>query len=246
MLKNKIALITGAGRGIGRAIAIALAKEGAEVVINYNGSEERAKEVKQTIEENGGKASIYKCNVSDFTACEAMIKDIVKEYGHLDILVNNAGITKDGLIMKMKEEDFDSVLNVNLKGTFNTIRHSARQMLKQRSGKIINISSVSGILGNVGQANYAASKAGVIGLTKTMARELGRRGITVNAIAPGFVDTEMTEVLSEEIRENACKQIILGRFGKPEDIANTAVFLASDKADYITGQVISVDGGMNV
>lgn len=246
MLKNKIALITGAGRGIGRAIAVALAKEGAEVVINYNGSEERAKEVKQTIEENGGKASIYKCNVSDFTACEAMIKDIVKEYGHLDILVNNAGITKDGLIMKMKEEDFDSVLNVNLKGTFNTIRHSARQMLKQRSGKIINISSVSGILGNVGQANYAASKAGVIGLTKTMARELGSRGITVNAIAPGFVDTEMTEVLSEEIRENACKQIILGRFGKPEDIANTAVFLASDKADYITGQVISVDGGMNV
>lgn len=246
MLKNKIALITGAGRGIGRAIAIALAKEGAEVVINYNGSEERAKEVKQTIEENGGKASIYKCNVSDFVACEAMIKDIVKEYGHLDILFNNAGITKDGLIMKMKEEDFDSVLNVNLKGTFNTIRHSARQMLKQRSGKIINISSVSGILGNVGQANYAASKAGVIGLTKTMARELGSRGITVNAIAPGFVDTEMTEVLSEEIRENACKQIILGRFGKPEDIANTAVFLASDKADYITGQVISVDGGMNV
>lgn len=246
MLKNKIALITGAGRGIGRAIAIALAKEGAEVVINYNGSEERAKEVKQTIEENGGKASIYKCNVSDFVACEAMIKDIVKEYGHLDILVNNAGITKDGLIMKMKEEDFDSVLNVNLKGTFNTIRHSARQMLKQRSGKIINISSVSGILGNVGQANYAASKAGVIGLTKTMARELGSRGITVNAIAPGFVDTEMTEVLSEEIRENACKQIILGRFGKPEDIANTTVFLASDKADYITGQVISVDGGMNV
>lgn len=201
MLKNKIALITGAGRGIGRAIAIALAKESAEVVINYNGSEERAKEVKQTIEENGGKASIYKCNVSDFAACEAMIKDIVKEYGHLDILVNNAGITKDGLIMKMKEEDFDSVLNVNLKGTFNTIRHSARQMLKQRSGKIINISSVSGILGNASQANYAASKAGVIGLTKTMARELGSRGITVNAIAPGFVDTEMTEVLSEEIRK---------------------------------------------
>lgn len=246
MLKNKVALVTGAGRGIGRAIAIALAKEGAEVIVNYNGSEERAKEVKRTIEENGGKASIYKCNVSDFEACEAMIKDVVKEYGHLDILVNNAGITKDGLIMKMKEEDFDSVLNVNLKGTFNTIRHSARQMLKQRSGKIINISSVSGILGNVGQANYAASKAGVIGLTKTMARELGSRGITVNAIAPGFVDTEMTEVLSEEIKESACRQIILGRFGKPEDIANAVVFLASDKADYITGQVISVDGGMNV
>ena len=246
MLENKVALVTGAGRGIGRAIAIALAKEGAEVVVNYNGSEERAKEVKQTIEENGGKASIYKCNVSDFEACEAMIKDIVKEHGRLDILVNNAGITKDGLIMKMKEEDFDSVLNVNLKGTFNTIRHSARQMLRQKSGKIINISSVSGILGNAGQANYAASKAGVIGLTKTMARELGSRGITVNAIAPGFVDTEMTGVLSEEIRENACRQIILGRFGKPEDIANVAVFLSSDKADYITGQVISVDGGMNV
>ena len=246
MLENKVALVTGAGRGIGRAIAIALAKEGAEVVVNYNGSEERAKEVKQTIEENGGKASIYKCNVSDFEACEAMIKDSVKEHGRLDILVNNAGITKDGLIMKMKEEDFDSVLNVNLKGTFNTIRHSARQMLRQKSGKIINISSVSGILGNAGQANYAASKAGVIGLTKTMARELGSRGITVNAIAPGFVDTEMTGVLSEEIRENACRQIILGRFGKPEDIANVAVFLASDKADYITGQVISVDGGMNV
>ena len=204
MLESKVALVTGAGRGIGRAIAIALAKEGAEVVVNYNGSEERAKEVKQTIEENGGKASIYKCNVSDFEACEAMIKDIVKEHGRLDILVNNAGITKDGLIMKMKEEDFDSVLNVNLKGTFNTIRHSARQMLRQKSGKIINISSVSGILGNAGQANYAASKAGVIGLTKTMARELGSRGITVNAIAPGFVDTEMTGVLSEEIRENAC------------------------------------------
>ena len=246
MLENKVALVTGAGRGIGRAIAIALAKEGAEVVVNYNGSDERAKEVKQTIEENGGKASIYKCNVSDFEACEAMIKDIVKEHGRLDILINNAGITKDGLIMKMKEEDFDSVLNVNLKGTFNTIRHSARQMLRQKSGKIINISSVSGILGNAGQANYAASKAGVIGLTKTMARELGSRGITVNAIAPGFVDTEMTGVLSEEIRENACRQIILGRFGKPEDIANVAVFLASDKADYITGQVISVDGGMNV
>lgn len=246
MLENKVALVTGAGRGIGRAIAIALAKEGAEVIVNYNGSEERAKEVKQTIEENGGKASVYKCNVSDFEACETMIKDVVKEYGHLDILVNNAGITRDGLIMKMKEEDFDAVLNVNLKGTFNTIRHSARQMLKQRSGKIINISSVSGILGNAGQANYAASKAGVIGLTKTMARELGSRGITVNAIAPGFVDTEMTEVLSAELKESACKQIILGRFGKPEDIANAAVFLASDKADYITGQVISVDGGMNV
>lgn len=246
MLENKVALITGAGRGIGRAIAVALAKEGAQVIINYNGSEKKASEVKQLIEEQGGKAVTCQCDVSDFTVCEKMIKDVVAEFGHLDILVNNAGITRDGLIMKMKEEDFDAVLNINLKGTFNTIRHSARQMLKQRSGKIINISSVSGILGNPGQANYAASKAGVIGLTKTMARELGSRGITVNAIAPGFVDTEMTEVLGDSVKEAACRQIILGRFGKPEDIANTAVFLASEKADYITGQVISVDGGMNV
>lgn len=246
MLENKVALITGAGRGIGRAIAVALAKEGAQVIINYNGSEKKASEVKQLIEEQGGKAVTCQCDVSDFTACAKMIRDVVAEFGHLDILVNNAGITRDGLIMKMKEEDFDAVLNINLKGTFNTIRHSARQMLKQRSGKIINISSVSGILGNPGQANYAASKAGVIGLTKTMARELGSRGITVNAIAPGFVDTEMTEVLGDSVKEAACRQIILGRFGKPEDIANTAVFLASEKADYITGQVISVDGGMNV
>ena len=244
MLKNKIALITGAGRGIGRAIAIALAKEGAEVVINYNGSEERAKEVKQTIEENGGKASIYKCNVSDFAACEAMIKDIVKEYGHLDILVNNAGITKDGLIMKMKEEDFDSVLNVNLKGTFNTIRHSARQMLKQRCGKIINISSVSGILGNVGQANYAASKAGVIGLTKSAAKELASRGITVNAIAPGFICTDMTQVLPEQVKEKIWAQIPVGGFGDPQDVAAAAAFFASEEAGYITGQVLMVDGGM--
>ena len=244
MLENKVALVTGAGRGIGRAIAIALAKEGAEVVVNYNGSEERAKEVKQTIEENGGKASIYKCNVSDFEACEAMIKDIVKEHGRLDILINNAGITKDGLIMKMKEEDFDSVLNVNLKGTFNTIRHSARQMLRQKSGKIINISSVSGILGNAGQANYSASKAGVIGLTKSAARELASRGITVNAIAPGFINTEMTEVLSEKVKEGATAQIPLGKFGETEDIANAAAFLASDEARYITGQTLHVDGGM--
>lgn len=246
MLNGKVALVTGASRGIGREIALTLAKEGATVIINYNGSKERAEEVKNTIESAGGSASIYQCNVSDFQACEEMIKNLVKEFGHIDILVNNAGITKDNLIMKMKEEDFDAVLNINLKGTFNTIRHLSRQMLKQRSGKIINISSVSGILGNAGQANYAASKAGVIGLTKTMARELASRGITVNAVAPGFVDTEMTEVLSEEVKEAACRQIPLGRFGKPSDIANMVAFLASDKADYITGQVLSVDGGMNI
>ena len=244
MLKNKIVLITGAGRGIGRAIAIALAKEGAEVVINYNGSEERAKEVKQTIEENGGKASIYKCNVSDFAACEAMIKDIVKEYGHLDILVNNAGITKDGLLMGMSEADFDSVIDVNLKGTFNMMRFVSRQMLRQRSGRIISMASVVGIAGNAGQANYAASKAGIIGMTKSAARELASRGITVNAVAPGFIETEMTAVLSEEVKKASAAQIPLGHFGKPEDIAKTVAFLASDDAAYITGQVIQVDGGM--
>ena len=243
-LKGKNVFITGSTRGIGLAMAHKFASLGSNIVLN--GRREIDEVLVSEFSDYGVQVASISGDVSDSTDAKRMVEEAIEKLGSVDILVNNAGITKDGLIMKMKEEDFDSVLNVNLKGTFNTIRHSARQMLKQRSGKIINISSVSGILGNVGQANYAASKAGVIGLTKTMARELGSRGITVNAIAPGFVDTEMTEVLSEEIRENACKQIILGRFGKPEDIANTAVFLASDKADYITGQVISVDGGMNV
>ena len=243
-MEGKVAVVTGASRGIGKAIAVKLASKGATVVINYNGSRERAEEVKNEVESAGGKAVIIQCNVADFDACKEFIETVIKEQGRIDILVNNAGITKDGLIMKMKEEDFDSVLNVNLKGTFNTIRHSARQMLKQRCGKIINISSVSGILGNVGQANYAASKAGVIGLTKTMARELGSRGITVNAIAPGFVETEMTGVLSEKIKEASAAQIPLGKFGKAEDVANAVAFLASEDAGYITGQVLHVDGGM--
>ena len=246
MLEEKIAVVTGASRGIGRAIAKELALKGAFVIVNYNGSKQAADETVNEITQAGGKAVGVQCNVADAAECEAFINNIISEYGRIDILVNNAGIVRDNLLMRISEKDFDAVIDTNLKGTFHTMRLVARPMLRQRSGRIINISSVSGILGNAGQANYAASKAGVIGLTKTMARELGSRGITVNAIAPGFVDTEMTGVLSEEIRENACRQIILGRFGKPEDIANVAVFLASDKADYITGQVISVDVGMNV
>ena len=243
-MEKKVALVTGAGRGIGRQIALTLAREGMFVVVNFNGSRERAQEVVDTIKENGGDGVIYQCNVSDFAQTENMVKDLVKTYGHVDVLVNNAGITRDGLIMKMSEEDFDAVIETNLKGCFNTIRHLSRQMLKQRSGKIINIASVSGVLGNVGQANYAASKAGIIGLTKTMARELASRGITVNAIAPGFIHTEMTEVLSDAVKESAVAQIPLGKFGETEDIAEMAAFLASDKAKYITGQVIHVDGGM--
>lgn len=246
MLDGKIAVVTGASRGIGRAIALELASRGAFVVVNYNGSKDRAEEVKKEIEAAGGKAEVYQCNVSDFEKCQAFIQDVIKTYGRLDILVNNAGITRDGLLMKMSEEDFDKVIETNLKGTFNTIRFASRQMLKQRSGRIINMSSVVGIAGNAGQANYASSKAGVIGLTKAVARELASRGITVNAIAPGFIETEMTEVLSDAVKEASVAQIPLGRFGKPEDIAKTAAFLASDDAGYITGQVIQVDGGMAI
>lgn len=244
MLNGKVAVVTGASRGIGRAVAFKLASEGAAVVINYNGSKDRAEEVKKEIETAGGKAEIKQCNVSDYAACEAMFKEIIAEFGSVDILVNNAGITRDGLLMKMSEEDFDAVLDTNLKGTFNCIRFVARQMIKQRGGRIINMSSVSGVLGNAGQANYSASKAGVIGLTKSAARELASRGITVNAVAPGFINTEMTEVLSDKVKEGAVAQIPLGRFGETEDIANAVAFLASDAARYITGQVLNVDGGM--
>ncbi len=243
MLKGKTAIVTGAAKGIGREIALALAREGAYVAVNYNGSAGKAEETVRKIREAGGKAEAFRCDVSDFTASEEMVKQILAKRGQVDILVNNAGITRDGLIMRMSEEDFDRVVDVNLKGCFHMIRHLSRQFLKQKSGKIINISSISGVLGNAGQANYAASKAGIIGLTKSVSRELACKGICVNAIAPGFIHTEMTEVLSDSVKEAAQKQIPMGHFGKPEDIAELAVFLASEKADYITGQVICVDGG---
>lgn len=244
MLKDKVAIVTGASRGIGRAIAKQFAKEGAIVIINYNGSAEKAKSVVAEISENGGRAEAMQCNVADFSACEIFISDVIKKYGRIDILVNNAGITKDNLMMKMKEEEFDAVISTNLKGAFQCMKFASRQMLKQKYGKIINISSVSGVMGNAGQTNYSASKAGIIGLTKSAARELASRHITVNAIAPGFIQTEMTDVLSDSVKTAATAQIPLGHFGKPEDIAQMAAFLASEKADYITGQVICVDGGM--
>ena len=244
MLEGKIAVVTGASRGIGRAIVIRLAGEGATVVINYNGSKEKAEEVKQEIEGAGGKAAVCQCNVADFDQCQAFIQKVIDEFGRIDILVNNAGITRDGLLMKMSEEDFDQVIETNLKGAFHTIRFASRQMLRQKSGRIINLSSVVGVTGNAGQANYAASKAGVIGLTKSAARELASRGITCNAVAPGFIETDMTSVLSEKVKEGAAAGIPLGAFGKPEDVAAAAAFLASDEAGYITGQVLHVDGGM--
>ncbi|HAX52331.1 3-oxoacyl-[acyl-carrier-protein] reductase [Muricomes intestini] len=244
MLEGKVAVVTGASRGIGKAVALKLAKDGAAIAINYNGSREKADEVKTEIEQGGGKAEIFQCDVSNFHACENFLGEVIKKFGRIDILVNNAGITRDGLLMRMSEEDFDAVLNTNLKGTFHCIRFAARQMIKQRSGRIINLSSVSGVVGNAGQANYSASKAGVIGLTKSAARELSSRGVTVNAVAPGFICTEMTDVLPEKTKEEAAAGIPLGHFGKPEDIAEAVAFLASEEAGYITGQVLCVDGGM--
>ena len=243
-LSGKVALVTGASRGIGRKIAVTLAGYGASVIVNYNGSREKAEEVVKEITDNGGQAEAIQCNVAEFDKAKELIDGIVKTYGCLDILVNNAGITKDNLIMKMSEDDFDAVIATNLKGAFNCIKHVSRQMLKQRSGRIINISSVSGVMGNAGQANYCASKAGIIGLTKSVARELGSRGITSNAVAPGFIRTEMTDVLPEDVKKAMGEQIPLKRFGETEDVAETVAFLASDHAGYITGQVIQVDGGM--
>ena len=244
LLEGKTAIVTGASGGIGKAIAIALAKEGASVAVHFHGNEEKALLVKKEIEEAGGKAEIFRANVADFEECNALVKAAAKTFGSIDILVNNAGITRDGLLMKMSEEDFDRVIDTNLKGAFHTIRFAARQMLKQRSGRIINRASVVGVTGNAGQANYAASKAGVIGLTKATARELASRGITVNAVAPGFIETDMTAVLPEKVKEASVSQIPLGKFGSPEQVASAVAFLASSDAAYITGQVLHVDGGM--
>lgn len=243
-LTGKTAVVTGGSRGIGRAICIELAKQGANVVVNYSGSEAKAAEVVKEIEALGTKAVAIQANVADSAAVESLMKQALEMFGTIDILVNNAGITRDNLLMRMKEQEWDDVMDTNLKGVFLCTKAVTRQMMKQRAGRIINISSIVGVAGNPGQANYVAAKAGVIGLTKTTAQELASRNILVNAIAPGFITTEMTDALPEEIKETMLKQIPLAKLGHPEDIAKAVVFLASDSANYITGQTLHIDGGM--
>ncbi len=245
-LRNRTAIVTGASRGIGRAVALELAKEGAAVIVNYAGSEAKANEVVDEIKAAGGRALAFRCNVSDAKEVTEMVKKAAEEFGSVDILVNNAGITRDNLLIRMKEEEWDDVINTNLKGVFLCTKSVARPMMKQRSGRIINIASVVGLAGNAGQANYTAAKAGVIGLTKTSAKELAPRGITVNAVAPGFITTDMTGDLPEEVRSQMLAQIPLSSFGEPTDIAKAVLFLASDDSRYITGQTLSVDGGMRM
>ena len=242
--KDKTVVITGANTGIGREIALAFGMKKANVVVNYVVNEEAAIETVAHINNLGGKAIKVFGDVTKLEDCEALIQTAVKEFHQVDVLINNSGITRDNLIMRMKEEDFDSVINVNLKGTWNMSKSVTRHMMKNRYGRIINISSVVGIMGNAGQSNYVASKAGIIGLTKSLAKEFGSRGVTVNAVAPGFIETKMTEVLTDDVKQEYMRQIPLGRFGTPADIANACIFLASDKASYITGQVLSVNGGM--
>ena len=242
MLSEKVALITGASRGIGRAIAQKFAKEGAYIAAIYCGSEQKALELKDEIEKNGGKINIYKCDVSNFDECESTVKKVIEDFGGVDILVNNAGITNDKLVLQMGEGDFDSVIGTNLKGAFNMIKHCYRNFMKKKYGKIINISSVAGLIGNAGQANYSSAKAGIIGLTKTAAKELASRNVCCNAIAPGFIKTDMTEAFQEN---DAVKSAIpLKRMGSADEVANLAAFLADDVSDYITGEVIRIDGGL--
>ena len=243
-LIGKTALVTGASRGIGREIALELARQGADVIVNYAGSEAKAYEVVEEIKGLGREAIAIQCDVSNSDSVTNMVKETVDHFGKIDILVNNAGITRDNLLMRMKENEWDDVMNINLKGVFLCTKAVTRQMMKQRYGRIINISSVVGVSGNPGQANYVAAKAGVIGLTKTSAKELASRGITVNAIAPGFISTEMTDQLTEDIQNEMLKMIPLAQFGEPKDIAHSVVFLASDDSRYITGQTIHVNGGM--
>ena len=243
-LRGQTALVTGGSRGIGRSIALALAEHGVKVAVNYAGNEEAALETVARIAELGSEGIALRGNVGNSEQAENLVKEVLNTWGRIDILVNNAGITKDNLIMRMKEEEFDQVIETNLKGVFNCLKAATRPMMKQRYGRIINISSVVGVTGNPGQANYSAAKAGIIGLTKSAALELSSRGITVNAIAPGFIDTDMTSGLSEEIRSGLEKGIPLARLGRPEDIAMATVFLASEGAAYMTGQTLHVDGGM--
>ena len=243
-LTGKVALVTGASRGIGQATAIDLAKAGADIVVNFIGNEAVAQETVEAIEALGRKAIKIKADVGNAEDVQAMVDEAVAAFGHIDILVNNAGITRDGLLIRMKDSDWDDVLNINLKGVYLVTKAVAKLMIKQRAGRIINMTSVSGVTGNVGQANYAAAKAGVIGFTKTCAKELAARGITVNAVAPGFIETAMTDVLPEKIKEGIAATVPFGRMGQPEEIASVVTFLASDFASYITGQVLNVDGGM--
>ncbi len=244
MFKDKTVIVTGGNRGIGLSIAKSFAKEGANLVINYVGDESESVDAKSELEALGAKCVMINANVAKFEECENVVKTAIEHFGSVDVLINNAGITRDTLMMRMKEEDFDAVIDVNLKGAWNMMKNVTKPMMKQKSGRIISISSVVALMGNAGQANYVASKSGVIGLTKTLAKELGPRGVTVNAVAPGFIKTAMTDKLSDEIKTHYESQIPLGRFGEVEDVANAVLFLASENASYITGQVISVNGGM--
>ncbi len=242
MSERKVALVTGATRGIGKEIALELAKNGFDIAVNYRGTQDE--NLKKEIESNNVRCEFVEADVSNFEQCENMIKEAIEKYGRIDVLVNNAGITKDGLIMRMKKEDFEAVIDVNLVGTFNVTRNVIPYMIKQKSGRIINVSSVVGVAGNAGQTNYSASKAGVIGFTKSLAKEVASRNILVNAIAPGFIDTDMTKVLSDTVKEGINAQIPLKRMGTPKEVAKVVKFLASEDSSYVTGQVINIDGGM--